>query len=597
MSGRIPPTTIVAGALILITLAVPSGQVPGPATPIPAGTRVFDFGPGPVAAGAQQVVETTAYTRDRGYGFLETAGITCHDRETPDARQRDFCTSDAPFRFVVDLPEGNYRVSVTLGDAAGESLTTVRAESRRLMLEHVATARGAFTTRTFTVNIRNSRLAAGGYVALKSREIGAFHWDDALTLEFGDRRPALAALQIEPAPDAVTLFLAGDSTVTDQTEEPWSAWGQMLPRFFTSGVAVANHAESGESLRSFVSERRFEKIFDQIKAGDYLFLQFAHNDQKLGSDTAPYEASLREIVADTRRHNAVPVLVTSMQRRRFDTSGAIVNSLEGFPDAMRRVARQDGVALIDLTAMSVRFYQALGAEGSTQAFVHYPAGTFPGQTAELKDDTHFNTYGAYQLARAVVEGIRASGLALASRIATDVVSFDSSHPDSPASWSLPASPSSRVGGDIAQVAPDEPARPSLFIVGDSTVQNATTGQLGWGTAIAHYFDASKIRVVNRALGGRSTPHVPDRGALGPGAEGDEARRLRADPVRPQRRRLAQHRPGARLASRHWRGDPGRRDGGDRPARGGAQLRVVPAQVRDRCQSDGGDANPLFAGAA
>ena len=504
MSGRIPPTTIVAGALILITLAVPSGQVPGPATPIPAGTRVFDFGPGPVAAGAQQVVETTAYTRDRGYGFLETAGITCHDRGTPDARQRDFCTSDAPFRFVVDLPEGNYRVSVTLGDAAGESLTTVRAESRRLMLEHVATARGAFTTRTFTVNIRNSRLAAGGYVALKSREIGAFHWDDALTLEFGDRRPALAALQIEPAPDAVTLFLAGDSTVTDQTDEPWSAWGQMLPRFFTSGVAVANHAESGESLRSFVSERRLEKIFDQIKAGDYLFLQFAHNDQKLGSDTAPYEASLRSIVADTRRRDAVPVLVTSMQRRRFDTSGAIVNSLEGFPDAMRRVARQDGVALIDLTAMSLRFYQALGAEGSTQAFVHYPAGTFPGQTAELKDDTHFNTYGAYQLARAVVEGIRAAGLALASRLAADVVPFDPSHPDSPASWSLPASPSSRAGGDLTRVAPEEPARPSLFMVGDSTVQNATTGQLGWGTAIAHYFDASKIRVVNRALGGRSS---------------------------------------------------------------------------------------------
>ena len=152
----------------------------------------------------------------------------------------------------------------------------------------------------------------------------------------------------------------------------------MLPRFFGPGVAIANHAESGESLRSFVAERRFEKIFDLVKPGDYLFLQFAHNDQKLGSDTAPYEALLHSVIADARRRGVVPVLVTSMQRRRFDSRGTVVNSLEGFPDAMRGVAKQDGVALIDLDAMSRRFYEALGPEGSTRAFVHYPAGTYPG---------------------------------------------------------------------------------------------------------------------------------------------------------------------------------------------------------------------------
>jgi beta-galactosidase len=466
--------------------------------------RVFDFGPGAVAAGAVQVVASTTYSHERGYGFLETSGITCQDRKTPDAARSDFCTSDTAFRFVVDLPEGNYRVTVTLGDADGESLTTVRTESRRLMLEHVATPRGAFTTRTFTVNIRNSRLIAGGSVALKSREVGVADWDDRLTLEFGDRRPAVAAVDIAPAPEAITVFLAGDSTVTDQTAEPWSAWGQMLPRFFTEGVAVANHAESGESLRSFVAERRFEKIFDQIKSGDYLFLQFAHNDQKLGADTATYEASLRSVIAETRRRRAVPVLVTSMHRRRFDARGVIVNTLESFPDAMRRVARQEGVALIDLTAMSQRFFEALGPDGSRRAFVHYAAGTFPGQTAELKDDTHFNAYGAYELARAVVEGIKAAGLGLAARLAPDVRPFDPGHPDPPDGWSLPQSPSAGPANEPAHRAVEEPARPSLFIIGDSTVQTPTTGQLGWGTAIAHYFDAGKIRVVNRALGGRSS---------------------------------------------------------------------------------------------
>jgi lysophospholipase L1-like esterase len=287
------------------------------------------------------------------------------------------------------------------------------------MLEHVATTRGAFVTRSSTVNIRNSRLAAGGSVSLKTREIGTAHWDDALTLEFADRRPAVAAVSIAPAPGATTVYLAGDSTVTDQTAEPYSSWGQMLPRFLAPDVAVANHAESGESLRSFVAERRLEKIFESMKAGDYLFLQVAHNDQKITSDTAAYEATARTVIADTRARRAVPVLVTSMERRRFDAAGFIVDSLAGFPEAMRRVARQEGVALVDLTLMSRKFYEALGPDRSTRAFVHYPAGSFPGQATDLKDDTHFSAYGAYELARAVVEGVKNAGLGLAARLAAE----------------------------------------------------------------------------------------------------------------------------------------------------------------------------------
>jgi hypothetical protein len=175
--------TVALGALTMT-----AGQGPAPVNGTPSSTvRLFDFGPGAVAAGAQQVLATTTYTRQRGYGFLETSGIECVDRRRPDPGRGGFCTSAAPFRLVVDLPEGNYRVTVTLGDADGDSMTTVRAESRRLMLEHIATSAGGVVTRSFIVNIRNSRLAAGGRVALKGRELGVAHWDDALTLEFGDR--------------------------------------------------------------------------------------------------------------------------------------------------------------------------------------------------------------------------------------------------------------------------------------------------------------------------------------------------------------------------------------------------------------------------
>src|SRR5207302_2127569 len=104
-----------------------------------------------------------------------------------------------------------------------------------------------------------------------------------------------------------------------------------------------------------------------------------------------------------------PVLVTSMNRRTFGADGKITNSLGDFPEAVRQVAREEKVPLIDLHAMSAKFYEAMGPTDSTRAFVQYPANTFPGQPKELKDNTHFNAYGAYELARCVVEGIKADG--------------------------------------------------------------------------------------------------------------------------------------------------------------------------------------------
>jgi hypothetical protein len=131
-----------------------------------------------------------------------------------------------------------------------------------------------------------------------------------------------------------------------------------------------------------------------------------------------------------------------MHRRRFDESGHVVNTLGDYPEAMRQTAREENVALIDLNAMSALFYEALGPEKSKKAFVHYAAGTFPGQNEELKDDTHHSTYGAYELARAVVQGIRTNVPALTGSLRSGVGTFDPAHPDDPESWYLP--PSSRV---------------------------------------------------------------------------------------------------------------------------------------------------------
>ncbi len=216
----------------------------------------FDFGPGKVKDGYRQVLPTTVYTKELGYGFEPGAQVTCEDRGG-DALRGDFCTSSAPFYFSVALPEGNYDVTVTFGERSGESVTTVKAELRRLMLEEVRTARGRFETRTFTVNVRTPQIPSGGAVKLKDREktMEAWAWDEKLTLEFNNARPAVAAIEIKRNDKAPTLFLLGDSTVCDQPREPYNSWGQMLPRFFRTGLAVANHAESGESLRSSLRAR------------------------------------------------------------------------------------------------------------------------------------------------------------------------------------------------------------------------------------------------------------------------------------------------------------------------------------------------------
>lgn len=360
------------------------------------------------------------------------------------------CSSDKPFFFSAAVPEGSYRVTVILGSNKAAT-TTVWAEARRLMLEKISTNANGSSKHTFDVNVRypefTDSVGTVQHVRLKPREIGNMDWDHKLTLEFNGDNPSIRSIEIKPLKKEPTIYIAGDSTVVDQDVEPWTAWGQILPRFLRPGVVVANHAESGETIKSFVGERRFAKIFTQIKPGDYLFMQFAHNDQKIdhgtGEPVVPipeYKALLTEYIAKARAAGATPVLVTSMNRRTFDATGHITNSLAGYPDAMREVAREQHAALIDLNAMSKTLFEAMGPEGSKKAFMHFPANAYPNQTQAINDDTHFNSYGAYELARCIVDGIRQNNLPLKKFLTKDATAFDPAHPDSQPDFHLPATP-------------------------------------------------------------------------------------------------------------------------------------------------------------
>ncbi|SFU98721.1 rhamnogalacturonan acetylesterase [Pseudoduganella namucuonensis] len=386
--------------------------------------RKFDFSDKP-APGYTAVSPATDYTPARGYGY-----------EVPAAGGK-------PSYFSVDLPEGNYNVTVTLGGAA-EGSTTIKSELRRLMLENVRTAAGATATRTFTVNVRTPKIPAGatlraGSVALKApRETvqEAWNWDRRLTLEFNGAAPAVRTLEIAPA-EVPTLFLLGDSTVSDQPGEPYASWGQMLPRFFKPGIAIANHAQSGETYRDSLARRRIDKILSAMQPGDTVLMQFGHNDQKQikdgkGGPFTTYKAEIKAHVDAIRAHSGVPVIISPMERRRFDDQGKAGITLQDYADAARQSARELGVAFIDLHAMSVPLYQTLGPEASKAAF----ASTGPGHL----DNTHHSNYGAYELAQAVAAGMRKAGLPAASYIADGYGAFDPVRPDPFASFAVPASP-------------------------------------------------------------------------------------------------------------------------------------------------------------
>jgi len=408
-----------------------------------AGALKFDFGPGAVQEGWRQVLPEMVYSDQTGFGFEPGVSVRGLDRAGGDALTGDLCGADQPFFFSAAVPqEGNYRVTVTLGDRQAESTTTIKAELRRLMVEKVQTAAGQVATVSFIVNTRTPKIAAvdgiqAGEVRLKTpRETTqeAWAWDNKLTLEFNGARPAVCAVEIARV-DVPTVFLLGDSTICDQPDEPFTSWGQMLPRFFQPTVAVANHGESGESYSASLDRRRIDKIASLMKPGDYLLMQFGHNDQKeRGEGKGPflnYKDNVKKHIAMVRVRGGTPVIISPVERRNFEADGTVRPTLSDYAEASRQAASEEGVAFIDLNAMSKKFYEAMGPEKSAKAFAA-PNGR--------QDNTHHNNYGSYELAQCIVQGMRDNKLDVAGHIVDDFQDFDPAQPDSLETFAVPASP-------------------------------------------------------------------------------------------------------------------------------------------------------------
>jgi lysophospholipase L1-like esterase len=361
----------------------------------------------PVAEGFQLVKNEDAYQTERGFGF--DAG------------------ADKVRFFSVKVPEGNHRVTITLGSETVATNTTIKAEMRRLMLENISTEVGEVVSHSFIVNTRTPLIEGSSKVSLKQpREAidEAWAWDDRLTLEINGSNPMVRSIVIEPA-NVPTLYLCGDSTSCDQAKEPFNSWGQMITRFFQPSIAVANHGESGETVASSLRARRFEKVYHLLKPSDFVMIQFGHNDMKNGNSET-YRAHLTQIATEVKKRGAELILITSMERM----SGITKNTLLDFPEQVRHIAAQQRVTLIDLQVLSQTLYQTIGAKDLAKLFAFADG---------KQDGTHHNNYGSYQLAQCVLHSLQKQKHPLAKHI-IEHFAYDPTQPTPVEHFEVPLSP-------------------------------------------------------------------------------------------------------------------------------------------------------------
>jgi len=232
--------------------------------------------------------------------------------------------------------------------------------------------------------------------------------------------PLVAAIAFRAPP--ITVWLAGDSTMAQKQPDkrPETGWGEALqPCFDSSAVRIVNRAMNGRSTRSFVAEGRWKAIIDSLQPGDYVFIQFGHNDEKVGTNnySSPddYRRNLVQFVDEVRAKKGQPVLFTPVVRRKFDGT-QLVPTHGAYPDAARAAARERDVPLVDMERSSAALVQQLGPDFSRALWLHLDAGMNPNYPNGVHDDTHFNPLGARKMAGLAIESIRAAKLGLASQL-------------------------------------------------------------------------------------------------------------------------------------------------------------------------------------
>ncbi len=313
------------------------------------------------------------------------------------------CTGTSPITCHYDVSPGNYNVTVSIGSASATGNTAMSVEARRLMLPAVDTAAGAIRTYSFTVNVREPEGQPTGQGGTGN---------PGLDITFGGSAPRVTAIRVTAASHLPVVYLAGDSTVCDQPTAPYTGWGQMITAHVPPWAVVANHADSGESSGSFLTNSAlFPAMRPLIKRNSVVLIQFGHNDKE--TTAADYRANLASMISQVRGRGGVPVLVTPPVRRWFtgtqlNGTGLHINSLGvDLPAEMRAVGAERKVPVVDLTAKSEAVVEALGPADSAAIYLR-------ADVDGVRDNTHFSAYGAGVMADLVLQGVRELSLPLAS---------------------------------------------------------------------------------------------------------------------------------------------------------------------------------------
>ena len=209
-----------------------------------------------------------------------------------------------------------------------------------------------------------------------------------------------------------TIYLIGDSTMSNKKNidvNPERGWGQLLPHFFNENIIIDNHAVNGRSTKSFIDEGRWQKVKEKINPGDYVFIQFGHNDSKThdpkryANPLTSYRANLERFIRETRSLLATPILITPVARRNFNEHGVLVDTHGLYPLVIHQVSEKLNVDLIDLQRFSEEFIMKLGVEESKKIFLHFEKGEHPFFPDGKTDNTHFSEFGAIFIAQKVAQ--------------------------------------------------------------------------------------------------------------------------------------------------------------------------------------------------
>lgn len=440
--------------------------------------QVYHFAFGTEPAAGATAVQDTLYSQESGYGFENASGITVGTNHVALPENT---------KFAVDLPDANYQVTIKVGDDARNSNVGVKSE---FVQKLAVTSVNAGEAREYSYD-----------VALVDGQLEFIFTGTAIDVQ----EITISKYPEKTAGDHTTIYMAGDSTMQSYSAQqaPQEGWGQQFGRYFANGVVVQNDAIGGRSSKSFMVDGRLDSILQRIKPGDYFFISFGHNDASIGipdryASPADYKTYLARYINGARQRGAEPVLLTPVGRRDFNTITQEFNvSFPEYVKAAKEVAEELNVKLIDLSQLSIAYYDKIGLTASEKVFLYANPGEYPKYPNGVNDNTHFSSYGAQVIAALVAGAVKEMEIGISSYVIDPDITEPEPEPEiqvyeenfdgDPAAVKYAMVNSTGIGGTMGGTIVDQNGNKVLSVSGSGSGNRAKTFRL---------FDAVNGDIVN-----------------------------------------------------------------------------------------------------